>query len=85
MSRHFLQTSGRMVSSPCRSGLLALFALATVGMVATQTTQIGQFTGMISTFTEGDTNPCLGSGKEDDVSLGRWLCELVSEHDFWHQ
>ena len=37
-------------------------------MVAGQTTQIGQFTGMISTYTEGDTDPCIGSGKEDDVS-----------------
>ena len=60
-----------MASSPWRTGLLALHALAVVGMVAGQTTQIGQFTGMISTFNEGETDPCIGSGKEDDVSSGR--------------
>lgn len=57
-----------MATSACRSGLLALLAVGAVGMVAGQTTQIGQFTGMISTYTEGDTDPCIGSGKEDDVS-----------------
>ena len=71
-----------MATSACRPGFLALLALAAVGMVAGQTTQIGQFTGMISTYTEGDTDPCIGSGKEDDVSLGRWLSELVSEPGF---
>ncbi len=71
-----------MATSACRSGLLALLAMAAVGMVAGQTTQIGQFTGMISTYNEGEIDPCIGSGKEDDVSLGRWLSELVSEPDF---
>lgn len=71
-----------MASSASRSGLLACLALAAVGMVAGQTTQIGQFTGMISTYSEGDIDPCIGSGKEDDVSLGRWLPELASELDF---
>ena len=71
-----------MASPAARSGLLACLVLAAVGMVAGQTTQIGQFTGMISTYSEGDIDPCIGSGKEDDVSLGRWHPELVSEIAF---
>ncbi|CAK0735989.1 hypothetical protein CVIRNUC_000673 [Coccomyxa viridis] len=41
--------------------------MVAINTVRSQTTQIGQFTGMVSTYNEGDKDPCIGSGKNDDV------------------
>ena len=57
-----------MATSASRAMLLACLGLLAVRTVVGQSTQIGQFTGMISTYNEGEKDPCIGSGKQDDVS-----------------
>ena len=56
-----------MSASTFRAAVLACIGMATINTVVSQTTQIGQFTGMVSTYNEGDKDPCIGSGKNDDV------------------
>lgn len=58
-----------MATSASRAVLLACLGMAAVRTVVGQSTQIGQFTGMISTYNEGEKDPCIGSGKQDDVSV----------------
>lgn len=58
----------RMTSSGAfRAAVLACVGMVAINTVRSQTTQIGQFTGMVSTYNEGDKDPCIGSGKNDDV------------------
>jgi hypothetical protein len=65
-----------MATSASRAVVLACLGLAAVVTVLGQTTQIGQFTGMVSTYTDGEPDPCIGSGKQDDVSPGLvWFVE----------
>lgn len=72
------------MASMSRVALLACIGLAAMSTVAGQTTQIGQFTGMVSTYNDGETDPCIGSGKQDDVSWFVSTLNFLRNCEFAH-